>query len=135
MGAWGPGNFENDEALDWVFTLEEVEDLSAVKDALDAVQYSEEDYLDAWECSIALAAVEVLAALLGRPSEDLPEEVGAWVQAHRHLEVNRTLISEAENVISAVLQGSELQDLWEETDEYSDWQAVVGDLRHRLEQA
>ena len=30
MGAWGHETFENDWALDWVFTLEESEDFSAI---------------------------------------------------------------------------------------------------------
>ena len=36
MGAWGAGSFENDDAMDWVYELEE-EGLEAVTAALKAV--------------------------------------------------------------------------------------------------
>jgi len=41
MGAWGTGNFDNDTALDWVYDLEDREDLSLVVDTIDAVLQEE----------------------------------------------------------------------------------------------
>jgi hypothetical protein len=37
MGAWGEGNFENDDALDWLAGLEQAHDVSTVASALSAV--------------------------------------------------------------------------------------------------
>jgi Domain of unknown function (DUF4259) len=34
MGAWGAGPFENDDASDWVYELEEAPDLNFVRDVL-----------------------------------------------------------------------------------------------------
>ena len=133
MGAWGIGNFENDEALDWVFELESSEDLSVVLDTLNAINHGGEEYLDATDCSRALAAAEVIAALHGNPPTNLPEEVAAWVEAHgRHLALNHTVLEEARSALSAILQESELQELWEETEEYDTWRGLVADLRRRL---
>ncbi len=138
MGAWGLGNFENDDALDWVYELEGSEDLSAVLDAFKAINLGEpapdmsSAYNDATECSRALAAAEVIAALRGHPHPDLPTEVAAWVGAHGHLALNETVLAEAHAAISAVLKRSELQELWEETEEYEDWREVVADLRRRF---
>jgi Domain of unknown function (DUF4259) len=69
MGAWGVANFENDDAQDWVYELEESKDLSVV------ANLDNEIYLAAPECARALAAAEVLTALLSRPSRDLTIEV------------------------------------------------------------
>jgi hypothetical protein len=37
MGAWGIGNFDNDDASDWVYELEEVEDMSLVEATLETI--------------------------------------------------------------------------------------------------
>jgi hypothetical protein len=132
MGAWGLGNFENDDALDWIHELGGSDDLSAVMDALNAVHHNDEGYLDAGVCAMALAAVEVIAALRGAPPGDIPPEATAWVEAHHHLALNQTVLDEARSAISAILNKSELQELWGETDEYDAWRKVVAGLRKRL---
>jgi len=138
MGAWGIGNFENDDALDWVYELEKSNDLSMVLDALNAINHGEPApdmsgaYHDASDCAMALAAAEVIAALRGSPLPGLPEEVAAWVEAYRHLALNKTVLEEARSALSAILKESELQELWAETDEYESWRVVVADLRRRL---
>ncbi len=63
MGAWGVLAFDNDEANDWAYELEETGDLSAVQSALAAVDAAGADYLDGDTASEALAACEVLARL------------------------------------------------------------------------
>lgn len=37
MGAWGEKNFENDDALDWVYELEATTDLTVVSKTLEVV--------------------------------------------------------------------------------------------------
>ena len=138
MGAWGWGSFENDEALDWVLDLEQSKALSVINGALDAILDSDDDYLDATDCSMALAAAETVAALAGRPEPSLPEEVARWVQ-HRQTEssqegplVDESLTTKARQAVEAILSESELLELWEETDEFDRWQATVTDLLERL---
>ena len=65
MGAWGLGNFDNGDALDWVVDLKEPSGLGILEKPLSAVQTKSHGYLEAPECSIALAAAEVVAALCG----------------------------------------------------------------------
>lgn len=43
MGAWGYGSFENDDALDW---LAELEDVSQLEEALDAVITNGGEYIE-----------------------------------------------------------------------------------------
>jgi hypothetical protein len=138
MGAWGWGSFENDEALDWVIDLEQSQDLSVIAGALDAILDSDDDYLDATDCSMALAAAETVAALAGRPEPSLPEEVARWVQDRQTGStqegplVDESLTAKAQQAIEAILSESELLELWEETDEFDRWQATVTDLLERL---
>lgn len=130
MGAWGFSSFENDDALDWVIDLEKAPDLGVLEVTLSEVLDSEEEYLDASVCCFALAAAEVVAALVGKPSEKLPEEVTQWVEGKG--EPDSSLISIAKRAIQAILDDSELKELWEETDEFELWHADVEGILERL---
>jgi hypothetical protein len=130
MGAWGFSSFENDDALDWVIDLEEAPDMTILEVTLAAVLDSEEDYLDASICCFALAAAEVVAALGGNPSAKLPEEVTQWVEGKG--KPDSSLVSTAKSVIQAILDDSELKELWEETDEFEMWLDDVQGLLGRL---
>jgi len=78
MGAWGAGNFENDDALDWLAVLQ-AEGLQAAGGAIQDVLTLADDYLEATTCCAALAAAEVIAALRGRPASRLPDELVEWL--------------------------------------------------------
>ncbi|MBA3531067.1 MAG: DUF4259 domain-containing protein [Ardenticatenales bacterium] len=60
MGAWGPGGFDNDDALDWIDDLCEADTLDVLRDTLTAVA-EKEDYIQVDEGSEAVAAAEVHA--------------------------------------------------------------------------
>lgn len=81
MGAWGYGSFENDDALDWVGDLTDGRSLKPVEAALDAALGAEADFGISGEAECGLAAAEVVAALGGAPSGDLPEEIAEWIAA------------------------------------------------------
>lgn len=130
MGAWSHEPFGNDDAGDWIYELEESTDLSAIERALAAVTTQAEEYLEAPECSSALAAAEIVAALIGHPVATLPESAAAWVKGRA--KPDGALIAQAKSAVAAVLGGSELQELWEESDDYAQWQEVTNDLLVRL---
>ena len=132
MGAWGLGNFENDAALDWIYGLEQSDSFSAVREALDAVSLSGE-YIDADAGSMALAAAEVVAAMMDNPAATLPDEVFDWVSAHSSLDAT-PLLDQVSQVVSAIRSSpqSELRELWLETDEFEAWENLVDDLLQRL---
>jgi hypothetical protein len=134
MGCWGIGTFENDDAADWVWSLEERDGLEALERALAAPPNS--GYIEAPEACEALAAAEVVAALLGHPAADLSVEVARWVAAHRGLDA-RPLRDSALSQVRAVLGGnSELRELWEENEEeFPFWKATVEALIARLSSA
>lgn len=131
MGAWGHNSFENDDALDWVSVLEESPDTSAIIDALNGVTDDAEDYIDAPECSMAIAAAEVVAALNGNGALSLPEEVNGWLKGKPNPDAS--LRAKARQAMDVVLTNSELKELWEENvEDYPKWIAVLEDVKSRL---
>lgn len=130
MGAWGTGNFHNDDALDWVVDLESDGDIDMLEEAFEAILYQRDQTAEAPDCSVALAAAEVIAAMLGSPPEVMPEEVHNWLRNHDSPPKN--LVSQAQRVVTLILRDSELKDLWFESGEYKDWLEIISDLQERL---
>jgi hypothetical protein len=134
MGAWGAGNFENDEALDWVWILEESTGLGVVEAAIADVLVSSE-YLDAGVGCIGLAAAEVIAALRGRPAGDLPEEVSTWVRAQA-VAPGDVLVRDCLAAVARIRSDdeSELREMWEEDQDIAaEWYGVLDALVGRLQ--
>lgn len=134
MGTWGVNAFENDTALDWVWELEESEDLSVVMAALEGPLADDADeYLEAPVCEMALAAAEIVAALKGHPPEKLPPEADDWVKRNRgRLKVDQELIETAHDAIARVVADSELRELWDESEELAAWEKALESLQKRL---
>lgn len=130
MGAWGVGNFENDEAMDWIYELEDAKDFAVLERALKAVTRDESGSADVFDASAALAAAETVAALLGFPPDDLPEEVESWIDGKP--EPPNNLVALAQRAVEAIKQKSELRDLWEENESLDEWTEVLNDTQSRL---
>jgi hypothetical protein len=130
MGTWGVKTFENDGSLDWLYTLEECDDTSALEDALNPEDVND---LDATDGEMILAASEVILGILKSPREGLPEEAIKWIKSHKKLEVS-PLVSRAVNLIGKVIEkDSELKELWEENEEdFPKWKEDVEDLLLKL---
>lgn len=132
MGAWGTGIFENDTACDWAYGLKDVEDLSLIECALDAV--FEEEYVESYIACEALAAMETLARLNGNGDVEnsYTETVDMWVSSV-HLKVSSELLDKANNALTMILgPSSELQELWAESEEFSAWQKELESLKARM---
>lgn len=133
MGTWGVSAFDNDDANDWAYALEQTADLSLVESALAAVEQAEE-YLEAPEACHALAACEVLARLKGHPghTDAYTVNVDQWITAHP-MAPPAELVCRALSAIDRILGAdSELCELWGGSDEDANWLAAVEDLRHRV---
>jgi len=133
MGAWGTGNFENDDALDWVADLESAEDFSPLQEVLNMITESE-GYLESPDCSNALAAAEVIAAIISQDSTDerIQEEAYEFIEKHRG-NVTDNLKAQAISSIQKIIENSELKDLWSETDEIETWLKTQNQLLTRLQ--
>ena len=130
MGASGYSAFENDDAMDWLAELEDAEDASVLEDAFDAILEVGEAYVEIPEASVAIAAAEVVAALLGRAVTSLPEVAIEWVQKQGG--VQSTIVERARSAVNRVSEDSELQEVWEDSGNYDSWKAAVDDLLGRL---
>lgn len=131
MGAFGVGPFENDDAADWAQSLIESGSVDSVAETLLEFLFHEHEHLEAPKCSKAVAAAEVVAALNGFASSDLPSEIRRWAEA-RFGPANAELIPPAERAVSAVMTRSELEALWKESDQAEAWLDRMIDLTRRL---
>ena len=130
MSIWGPGGFENDDALDWVAELADSDDDNPIIDALNTVIDQADEFPETPDCAVAIAAAEAVAAWMGEPTEDCPEEVEAWVEGRPAPPA--TMISQARYVAEAISENSELKKLWKDSDDFELWQTSVNDLLGRL---
>lgn len=131
MGAWGVNTFENDDSLDWIGDFCDESNEEALNDAFTFVNEIGDNYLEAIEASSALAAAEIVAALKHSPSPDLPEDVKECVN-NLNLKPSDKLISDSLRAIERVKSDSELKELWEESERFSEWNKVVDNLINRL---
>lgn len=128
MGTWSHEPFGNDDANDWADGLEGARDLSYVESALDAV-LGVDGYLEALEAWRAVAAVEVIAKLLGKgtQSDSDTEAVDEWV-ASVQIEPTRALLEKARRALARVRsEQSELKELWDDGDA-TEWEASLDRL-------
>lgn len=135
MGTWSHEPFGNDTANDWAYELEGTSDLRVVEAALQAV-LDEEGYLEASLADEAIAAIEVIAKLLGRgtQSDSYTRKVDAWV-ATITVQPSAELIDKARFVLGCVVaEDSELRELWDEGDpaDAAAWRASIEQLRAAL---
>lgn len=141
MGAWDVGHFDNDSALDWVQDILEGNDLKQVKKLLSSIANpkgifgffkSKENYLDADQACYGLVAGEVIATIIGKPSDELPDDLMEWIQSN-DFSVTKPEIDMARKAIVRIKEDSELRELWVESDEFEEWKQKVEDLERRLE--
>jgi len=129
MGASGIGNFENDDASDWIYELEESSGFELLKATLQEVLDTAEE-LESPICCQALAAAEVVAALGGLPGE-LPEEVVEWIKKADRPKDDQ-LKKLATQAVQRIALSSELKELWEESGDVESWMEQVQELLKRL---
>jgi hypothetical protein len=124
MGAWGVLAFDNDEANDWAYGLDEVSDLSLVDGAFGRVEASAGRYLEQSDAAEALGACEVVARLRGRSGyiNAYTDKVDKWVAEHP-ISPSTELIARGSAVID--------RELWEEAGD-GEWRVAVADLRRRM---
>ncbi|MCB1022456.1 MAG: DUF4259 domain-containing protein [Acidobacteria bacterium] len=132
MGAWGTGNFENDDALDLLGGLApgEAEPLEKLFDAACSAGM-EGKQIDASTAAQALAAAELVCAARGHASDDLPDDAIPLVKALKKPAPD--LVEKAISAVSYALAHSELVELWAESDEPEGWNRVATGLVARLD--
>jgi hypothetical protein len=132
-GGWAADTFSNDIASDFLGQIVPnggVE--TTIGGALDAVLLSVSTINDE-RASRALAAAEMVAAMVGNPSRHLPAPCKEWAKLHSK-DANQDLVQSAVRAIDRVAKDSETQELMQEggAKNLQDWQLSVTDLRGRL---
>jgi hypothetical protein len=130
MGAWAADSFSNDDALDWLFAFTEAPTVEMLRDTLDTI-IAEDEYPDAPDCSEAIVAAEIIASLNGRPSAKMPDDLKDWLATDHGLDA-KGLGALARKALARIIAGSELQELWDESDGKAAWHAEMKDLVARL---
>jgi hypothetical protein len=131
MGAWGTGPFENDDAADWAYELEEASELSPVRQALSAT-LDTDGYLELPEGACAVAAAAVVAATFDGDVRGFPGEIAEWIDRHPDAagrQDARLAVDALERVTS---EESELRALSEQSGDAEGWRRAMETLRVRL---
>jgi hypothetical protein len=134
MGAWGSGILDNDTAQDFIAAVVDENDLSTIEEAIARVLRSGTDYLEAPEAEEAIAAVNIIARILGRDPDE-PEdgdEVDEWI-TRCEVEPDDVLVEEARKALERILtEPSELLEQWQESDDGEAWERNVRALQQSL---
>lgn len=131
--AGGFGFFDSDDAADFLAELRDSEAVSIIKDALDAVTKSGDDYLEAPDAGRAIGACGVLAAMIGKgnPQKDFSNELADWLAKQKR--PTKKLLKLAAAAIDRILADeSELKELWTEGDGFNSWERNLKNLRADL---
>lgn len=130
MGSWSNKPFGNDTALDWALRLlsSGSEDLipSSIRDALDS-----NDVPDASISEEAVAAAAVIAAAANEPIRAVTKDISAWIRTRGYVP-DKALIADATKVLEAVMEESELRELWEESERLQGWLKSTANVQQRL---
>jgi Domain of unknown function (DUF4259) len=128
MGAWGPGPFENDTAMDWIGELRTSNDPGYPLDVLRKLDGVGPLATGAAETGIA--AAEAVAASRGRAAAEVPTGLLEWLRASG-ARADAAAAELALRVVDEIEDDSELCALWDEAGG-SRWHAEIADLRRRL---
>lgn len=133
MGAWGTGSFDNDDAGDFLADVTDSGDLALIREVLDNVLTSTE-YVEAPDACQAIVAAEIVAASLGRATlaAQQQQDLSRWLVNIRP-KIDADLVAQAREALTMILaENSELRELWEETDDFAEWRALVNELGQQL---
>ena len=136
MGTWSHEPFGNDTASDWAYEFEEHNGYDVIEDAFDQIiDMTTEEFIDADLGCIAHAAAEVLAKSFTAgiaDNEYYPEPVEKWLEQNKNKQ-NYALIPKALLALNLLTsESSELNELWQDSDDYEDWIRNIDELKETL---
>ena len=132
MGTWGSDSFENDDASDWVADFCDAPDHTLIVNTLSAIADMDADeYLEAPDCSVGIAAAEVVAALKSAPNPNLSDETKNCFSS-LGIKADPSLVALALKAMERIRTNSELKELWDESETPDEWYQSVSSLERRL---
>ena len=132
MSAWGISNFENDTALDWVNEVVHRKEIESFKESVELFlkSFSVEN-TSLMDCSKFLAIAETMAALLGSPGQDFPEELQDWIET-KYIKIETSTVESAKRGVQMVMNDSEAKEMYLDSGYFKSWQKAQKDLIKRL---
>jgi hypothetical protein len=132
MGAWGSDSFKNDDASDWVADFCDAPDQTLIANTLSAIANMDADeYLEAPDCSVGIAAAELVAALKSASNPNLSEDTKKCLSS-LGIKADPSLVALALKAMERIRTNSELKELWDESETPEDWYQSVSSLEKRL---
>lgn len=132
MGCWGTDIFGNDDAEEFLVSCLRSQNPSLISETLENNRFTESEIPWLGEES-ALAAAEVIAAKLGHPGEDFPDNPEALEDLENlKLEITSPLITLAIEVVERIQADSHLKDKWLTDDDVREWSLGLDNLLRRL---
>ncbi len=133
MPGWGAGSFENEDAQKFLGRLGSlgIDDLKQI-----LARAAGQDYLEAPESGVAVAAAELVAALVAAAKDETassatPRQIFDWISKSEG-GLPPDLAELARRAVEKVRTKSELKDLWLEAEGLNEWSASLRDLEERL---
>ena len=123
-------NFDNDAAIDWLLDFCEEPSIIKIDSALVLI-LDENNSCEAIDCEEAITSAEVVAALFGKPFADFPAEELTAIK-NCGITLPPKYKNRAIEVLTKILDQSELKELWAETNEFNEWVTAVNELMKRL---
>ena len=131
MGAWGPGTFEDDVAIDWLEDLYDSDPFAFFRECLDLG--GQVDYVEYVACVGVTCSAEMIHGLLHGPRDGHPEAALAWLTEHQTLSVWALLPDAILGMRRVLSTDSEMRVMWEDEDEiFPQWVATTDNLLKRL---
>ncbi len=132
MSAWGISNFENDTALDWVNEVVHRKEIESFKESVELFlkSFSVEN-TSLMDCSKFLAIAETMAALLGSPGQDFPEELQDWIET-KYIKIEASTVESAKRGVQMIMNDSEAKEMYLDSGYFKSWQKAQKDLIKRL---
>jgi Domain of unknown function (DUF4259) len=133
MPGWGTGNFENEDAQNFVSRLDSV----GVADLRQMLSHAAgRDYLEGRISGAVVAAAEVVAALVSSANDETslpgtPQQILDWV-SNNNAAIPADLVDIARRAVEKVRTHSELKDLWFEAEGLNEWSQALRGLEARL---
>jgi len=132
MCAFEVGNFDSDDAADFINVDLERDGLKAIEAALDDTL--NHDYIEDDTGARAIAAGEVVAMLRGKPAADIPDNLVEWHQAHQ-LSADDALTAKAILAVEKAWADdgkSGWREFWEDSPNFQAVQVNIMELLSRL---
>lgn len=133
MATWGTRTFEDDTSVDWISELLDAEETRDF--LLSAITLPEDDAeIDYDTCVIAIAACEVIVALLDEPRKGLPEELTDWLSDNECDDITDLPETASTALTRSLADDTELVTTWKEAEDYDDWKEGIDELKEIIEQ-